>query len=58
MSFLVWRDEMEWIFVILEYTLQNIPIAIHSRRRRLSDVYEAIRRLRDAYETSRRLSDA
>ena len=49
---------MEWIFVILEYTLQNTPIATHSRRRRLSDVYEAIHRLSDAYETSLRLSDA
>ena len=33
-------------------------VSTHSRRRRLSDAYEAICRLSDAYETSRRLSDA
>ena len=33
-------------------------VSTHSRRRRLSDAYEASRRLSDAYETSRFLSDA
>ena len=33
-------------------------VSTHSRRRRLSDAYEAIHLLSDAYETSRRLSDA
>ena len=33
-------------------------VSTHSRRRCLSDAYEAIRLLSDAYETSRRLSDA
>ena len=33
-------------------------VSTHSRRRRLSDAYEASHRLSDAYETRRRLSDA
>ena len=32
-------------------------VSTHSRRRRLSDTYEAIHLLSDAYETSCRLSD-
>ena len=33
-------------------------VSTHSRRRHLSDAYEAICRLSNDYETSRRLSDA
>ena len=52
----------DWVtswYTILEinFFLGRI-VSTHSRRRRLSDAYEAIHLLSDAYETSRRLSDA
>ena len=46
------------MFVIEIHFFLGRIVSTHSRRRCLSDAYEASHHLSDAYETSRRLSDA